>query len=57
MKTPIHPALREHFGWHERMKKLLANPAMDAMAKRLKRERERMASIVAASLNLKDTNR
>jgi hypothetical protein len=57
MKTPIHPALREHFAWTERMKKLLANPAMDALTKRLKNERERMASIVAASLNLKDINR
>jgi hypothetical protein len=48
-----HPALRDHFAWLDNMKKLLANPAMDAMAKQWRDERERMARAVA-SLNLKE---
>jgi hypothetical protein len=53
----IHPALREHFTWCERMKTLLANPIMDAMAKRLKLEDEQRAALVAAALNLKEQTR
>jgi hypothetical protein len=51
-----HPALRDHFAWLDNMKKLLENPAMDAMAKRLKRERDLMARAVD-SLKLKDPTR
>jgi hypothetical protein len=48
--------MRQHLDWLDNMKKLLANPHMDAMAKRLKREHEHMARAVA-SLNLKDSSR
>jgi hypothetical protein len=49
----IHPALRDHFAWHEQMKKLLANPVMDALSAQWKRESERMARAVAL-LKLKE---
>jgi hypothetical protein len=55
MFPPIHPALAAHFTWCERMKRLLANPYTDAMAKRLKFEHDLMAR-AAASLK-QDTNR
>jgi hypothetical protein len=44
-----HPALAQHLAWTASMRELLANPLMTALAKRLKRERERLA-IVAALL-------
>jgi hypothetical protein len=50
-----HPALRDHFAWLDNMKKLLANPHMDAISKHLKRERDLMAR--AASSLKQDTNR
>jgi hypothetical protein len=51
-----HPALREHFAWHDKMKKLLANPIMDALSAQWKREKEQMARAVAL-LQLKDPTR
>jgi hypothetical protein len=48
-----HPAFAAHFEWHERMKKLLANPVMDALSAQWKRERERLARAVAL-LKLKE---
>ena len=47
----IHPALRQQFDCHERMKRLLANPTFEAMTKRMKREQERLAM---AAATLKD---
>jgi hypothetical protein len=44
----IPDALRQHLDWHERMKRMLANPHMDAMAKRLKLEHDHMARAVAS---------
>jgi hypothetical protein len=49
----IHPALRDHFAWLDNMKKLLANPAMDALSKQWRDEREHMARAVE-SLKLKE---
>jgi hypothetical protein len=43
---PIPPAMRDHFAWLDNMKKLLANPHMDAISKHLKREHERMVALV-----------
>jgi hypothetical protein len=54
MKT--HPALREQFAWLDNMKRLLADPVLDTLAKRWKRERELMARAVD-SLKLKDPTR
>jgi hypothetical protein len=50
-----NPAMRDHFAWLDNMKKLLANPHMDAISKHLKRERDQMARAVdSLKLNLKE---
>jgi hypothetical protein len=49
----IHPAMRQHLDWHERMKKLLANPILDALSKQWRDEREHKAHAVA-ELKLKE---
>jgi hypothetical protein len=54
----IHPALRQHLDWHERMRKLLANPVLDTLAAQWRREKEHMARAVdSLKLNMKDSTR
>jgi hypothetical protein len=44
----IHPALRQHLEWHERMKQYFSTPALAAISKHLKREQDLMARAVAS---------
>jgi hypothetical protein len=54
----INPALREHLDWHERMKRYFYTPALAAISKHLKRERDLMARAVGSlKLNLKEQTR
>jgi hypothetical protein len=46
---PIPPALRDALAQHERMKALVANPVMDAVAKQWRDEREHMAALAGSA--------